>query len=300
MSSSSVPASAKGIEPMRSGNPLVKPPQCPRGRTRPSEIAVAPRGDQALACPKPETPPAPSAGSGLTDQQKATLARVRCKAGIIRNLAFPAAMAASVPVSKEIGAAAFKVFMDGLLRDAGNPSDPVEIMLLEQLTLAHLRVGQLHTQVEITKSIEAVKVYSTAAVRLTGEVRRLALALKQYREPSARKQFTVVRQQNVSAAGQQIAYIAQSNSSPKNSLTQDGELASKRLEHAPQTAFIPKPQAASSRPPEPAPARQLDARGAETAQADCPQKQAVETLDGPEDGGRQETVGSERPLAAER
>ena len=60
MSSSSVPASAKGIEPMRSGNPLVKPPQCPRGRTRPSEIAVAPRGDQALACPKPETPPAPS------------------------------------------------------------------------------------------------------------------------------------------------------------------------------------------------------------------------------------------------
>ena len=167
---------------------------------------------------------------------------MRCKAGIIRNLAFPAAMAASVPVSKEIGAAAFKVFRDGLLRDAGNPSDPVEIMLLEQLTLAHLRVGQLHAQVEITKNIEAVKVYSTAAVRLTGEVRRLALALKQYREPSARKQFTVVRQQNVSAAGQQIAYVAQSNSSPKNSLTQDGELTSKRLDYAPNASRFPNPR----------------------------------------------------------
>ncbi len=290
MSPSSVPASAKGIEPMRA----VSPPQS-------TEIAVAPSVDQALACQaKSEAPPALSTGGGLTDKQKIVLDRVRRKAGIIRNLAFPAAMAASVPIGKDVGGAAFKVFKDGLLREAGSPSDPVEIMLLEQLTMAHLRVGQLHAQVETAKSIEAAKVFSMAAVRLTGELRRLALALKQYREPSAKKQFTVVRQQNVSAAGQQIAYVAQSNPSRKNPLIQDGELTSKRLDYAPHCEPLPESQTAGSRPPEPAPARQLDARGAGPAQADRPQKPTVEAFDGAEDGGRQKTVGSERAMAAER
>lgn len=36
-------------------------------------------------------------------------------------------------------------------------------------------------------------------LRLTGELRRLALALKRYRQPASTKHFTVVRQQNVSA-----------------------------------------------------------------------------------------------------
>ena len=130
------------------------------------------------------------------------MARVQHKANIIRTFAFPAAMATAIPMGQNIGAAAFKVYQDRLLQDAGSPTDPVETMLLEQLSLAHLRVAQLHAQAEHTKSIEEAKVYTTAATRLTGEVRRLALAIKQYREPSGRKQFTVVRQQNDSTGGQ--------------------------------------------------------------------------------------------------
>ena len=146
---------------------------------------------------------------GLTPEQK-VLARLNRKATIIRNLAFPAAMSAAVPVAKSIGTAAYKVYQDWFVRMAGNPSDPVEIVLLQQITLAHHRVALLHAEAEQTKSYEATKIYSTAATRLTGEVRRLALALKQYREPSGKKQFVVVRQQNVSAGGQQVAYVDQS------------------------------------------------------------------------------------------
>ncbi len=162
--------------------------------------------DQPLAPRVEPGSPATPQRQELTPKEQVVLERVNRKANTIRTLAFPAAMAVAVPVAKDISAAAFKVYQDRLLREAGNPTDPVEIMLLEQLSLAHLRVAQLHAQAELAKSIEEMKICSTAATRLTGEVRRLALALKQYREPSSKRQFTVVRQQNVSTAGQQVAF----------------------------------------------------------------------------------------------
>lgn len=149
----------------------------------------------------------------VTADPQAVAQRMCAKAHIIRDIAFPAAMATAIPVAQDIGTAAFKLYLDGLRRDAGNPTDPVEAMLLEQLSLAHHRVAQLHAQAERSKSLEEIKIYTMAAARLTGEFRRLALGLNQYRQPAPRRSFTLIRQQNLSQAGQQVAYFDRGNES---------------------------------------------------------------------------------------
>jgi hypothetical protein len=75
------------------------------------------------------------------------------------------------------------MYRDGLVADAGNPSDPVEVMLLETLALAHLNAGRL-----LCRSVEAEAVdvevarkYGAMATAMVGELRRTALALAAYR-----------------------------------------------------------------------------------------------------------------------
>ena len=51
-------------------------------------------------------------------------------------------------------------------------------MLLEQLALAHFRIGQLHVSAGSAQGLEAVKVYNSVAARMLGEFRRTALALR--------------------------------------------------------------------------------------------------------------------------
>jgi hypothetical protein len=103
-------------------------------------------------------------------------------------------------------------YLKGYLKDAGWKTDPVERVLLEQLLLAHHRLSLLQAEAQAAKGAELVKVYNTAATRLMGEVRRLALAIRQYRLPPSGRSFSVVHQQNVAAgtAGQQVTYVDQS------------------------------------------------------------------------------------------
>ena len=68
----------------------------------------------------------------------------------------------------------YKVYLERLIEDAGDPADPIERMLLEQLALAHFRIGQLHVSAGRAEGIEAVKVYNSVAARMLGEFRRTA------------------------------------------------------------------------------------------------------------------------------
>ena len=170
--------------------------------------ANAPGGNQSLIPQVKSALPAVAEAQTLTPEQQAVMDQLQIKAKIIRDMAFPAAMAAAIPLTKEIDSAAFKVYRDRLLQDAGSPTDPIEIMMVEQIMLAHHRVAQLHIKAEEARTVDEFKVYSTAATRLLGEMRRSALALKQYRQPTPNRQFTVIKQQN-NAQGQQIAYLDQ-------------------------------------------------------------------------------------------
>ena len=76
---------------------------------------------------------------------------------------------------------AYKLYRDRILADCGNPTDPVEIILVEQVLMSHLITGHLQVKGANAESVESAGVYLGAAARLTGELRRTALALQAFR-----------------------------------------------------------------------------------------------------------------------
>jgi hypothetical protein len=81
----------------------------------------------------------------------------------------------------------WKAYLDRYLQAAGDPTDPVERILLEQLALAHHALGRLHVRAGSREGVEETQAYMAAIARLLAEVRRTALALKVYRQPAAGK-----------------------------------------------------------------------------------------------------------------
>jgi hypothetical protein len=147
--------------------------------------------DAAQAAPPP----------GLDEARHATEQRAARQANVLRELVFPASMATALKLDSLLGPAGYKFFCDRLLQDAGNPTDPIEIMMLQQLALAHFRIGQLHASAGDARSVEEAKIFNAAAARMLGEFRRTALALQVYR---AR-----VRDESPSAAQAKLYRLAQ-------------------------------------------------------------------------------------------
>jgi hypothetical protein len=80
---------------------------------------------------------------------------------------------------------AFNQYVSDVLQEAGNPKDPIERMMVEQLVLAHHNIGRLQVQAALSKGAAEAEMYNTAAVRLMGEFRKTTLALKACRMPGA-------------------------------------------------------------------------------------------------------------------
>jgi len=149
---------------------------------------------------------------------------------------------------------AYLKHMQNTLREAGAPRDPVERMLIEQITLAHHNIGRLHSSAAAAKTVDEAKVYNAAAAKLLGEFRRTALALKQYREPTPARQYMMVKQQNI-AAQQQVALVDGRSGKPdavKDSVhekklanTQKG--GRNALTYQPVEQFVPEESPTSSR-----------------------------------------------------
>ena len=69
------------------------------------------------------------------------------------------------------------------LEIGGNPTDPIEIILIDQISMAHLITGYLYVNGLNAASVECAGAYLGAGARLTGELRRTALALQDARVP---------------------------------------------------------------------------------------------------------------------
>jgi hypothetical protein len=115
------------------------------------------------------------------EQPHAAGQKVAQEADALRTALFPSLMATALGLDKFFTSHAYKVFLERLVEDAGNPQDPVEVMMLEQLALAHFRIGQLHASAGQAKGIEAAKIYNAVTARMLGEFRRTALALRLYK-----------------------------------------------------------------------------------------------------------------------
>jgi hypothetical protein len=120
-----------------------------------------------------EPPPGPR-----TPEQKAESLRQLGAAGYLY-------AAATQVVGPAFDVLTWKAYLDRYLQAAGDPADPVERILLEQLALAHHALGRLHVRAGSREGVEETQAYLAAIARLLAEVRRTALALKAYREPAA-------------------------------------------------------------------------------------------------------------------
>ncbi len=103
-------------------------------------------------------------------------------AGHLKESSVPLFLSATLGrVLPQIDLLAYKLYRDKILADCGNPTDPIEVILVEQIVMAHLITGHLQVRGANTESIESAGVYLGAAARLTGELRRTAVALQSFR-----------------------------------------------------------------------------------------------------------------------
>lgn len=161
-------------------------------RNSPTAMSVCPAPVSTPSGPILPTDPPPNADAHVLAQAKA----ISESGKVLADLSAAAYLQtiAGKSLGEPAGATGFQAYRDQLMRDSGNPSDPIERMLIEQLALAHHQIGQLHYRASQAISPEAAKVYLGATCRFLAELRRLALALRQYRSPVTAKNFTVVKQ----------------------------------------------------------------------------------------------------------
>jgi len=101
---------------------------------------------------------------------------------VVKKVIAPAALAAAMGVENKIETSGCRVYLDDLVRESGNPPDPVEIMLLEQTAMCHLLSMKLQSKASGVEGTEAIELYLSGAARLSSEFRKTALALKEYRK----------------------------------------------------------------------------------------------------------------------
>ena len=123
--------------------------------------------------------PTSSQSSSTPEQPSMT---VDLQASVVKRGITPTALAMVLDMENMIVAAGCRVYLDDLVRESGNPSDPVEIMLLEQLAMCHQYSIQMQALSKKAEGIEAIELYLSGAARLSGEFRKTALALKEYRK----------------------------------------------------------------------------------------------------------------------
>ena len=132
---------------------------------------------QHRKAPAAQAKPPPGLDAGRHDAAQ----KVWQQTEVMRQTLFPALMADALGYENVFDGRAYKLYLEQLIQEAGTPNDPIERMLLEQLALAHFRIGQLQVSAGRSKGTEATKIYNSAACRLLGEFRRTALALRVFR-----------------------------------------------------------------------------------------------------------------------
>jgi len=134
--------------------------------------------------------------------------------------------AVSTSLSENINPVAFKLFRDKLLQDAGNPTDPIEVMLIEQLALAHFHIGRLQVKSCGAASPQLQVSYADAATRLLGEFRRCTLALEDLRAKQDAR-----RERNADAASAGKKASTERNGSPRPSKNGKKKAPNTELSH---------------------------------------------------------------------
>ena len=123
--------------------------------------------------PEPQKPTAPEKPALTVKQQVLAIAEdypTACMSLLVRR---------TVPAPLEF--AGFRRYREELLRQNGDPTDPVEVQMIEQLALMHFEILLLHAERAMSNDVENSLELLNGVCRMTAEYRRSALALKAYR-----------------------------------------------------------------------------------------------------------------------
>jgi hypothetical protein len=194
-----------------------------------------------------------------------------------------------------IGGRGYYEYMLQLRAEGSRTHDPLEAMLVEQFAWAHHQAGELHARAARAKSADEAGVLIAAAVRLTAECRKLALALRQYRTSTAVNQVTVV-QQNVTSGNQQVALVTGVPATLTEEKSDDTRLPTSAGLAGPQPAALPAPDRRPAQPPE---APWAHSRGPREAPAGRPSQQALEEVHRAKNGRGKGQGGPKRQTSPE-
>jgi hypothetical protein len=172
---------------------LVKPEQTAKPSTTKKRVSTKTAQVSAPKMPLPS--PSPGTASpqatqeplpvGLDEARHAKAQHAAHGAEVLRQGVFPTMMASALNLDRFFDSNADRIYLASVMRDLGDPKDPIERMLIEQLCMAHFRVAQLHGAAGQANGLEATKLLNTIAARMLGELRRTALSLKAYRPTAA-------------------------------------------------------------------------------------------------------------------
>jgi hypothetical protein len=81
----------------------------------------------------------------------------------------------------QLTSASFVRYTQGIVQDAGDPSDPLERLLVEQLIQISHAASRLLVKASLVGSAEGSALLHATAARLFGEYRKGLLALREYR-----------------------------------------------------------------------------------------------------------------------
>jgi hypothetical protein len=74
----------------------------------------------------------------------AIVAGLNQQAGVLQNVFFPAQVLTALSLEEKGSVTAVRLFLARFREDAGPPGDAVEKLLLDQLVVAHLKIGELY------------------------------------------------------------------------------------------------------------------------------------------------------------
>jgi hypothetical protein len=121
------------------------------------------------------SPPAPD----LSDP--ACIAALNRQAAVLENVFFPAQVLAALGLDDKASISAARLFLARFREEAGQAGDAVEKVLLDQLIVAHLKIGELYALGAQATRLEFKQLYGNAAARLLGAVCQLVSTLAAYR-----------------------------------------------------------------------------------------------------------------------
>jgi hypothetical protein len=103
------------------------------------------------------------------------------QAAVLENVFFPAQALAALAMGDTTSVTAMRLFLARFRDEAGKAGDAVEKVLLDQLVVAHLKVGELYAHAASATNLEFKTMYGNTAARLVGCICQLASTLAVYR-----------------------------------------------------------------------------------------------------------------------